>query len=113
MPMIRTRVNRHISHETEKKLARRLGEAIRLLGKSEEWLMLDFEDESRLYFKGESDRPLAYVEVKLLGKASAEAYERMTAEICRILEDEMGIAPDGVYVYYAETGHWGWNGSNF
>jgi len=111
--MILTQVNRPISPETEGALARKLGKAIRLLGKSEEWLMLRFEDNCRLYFKGDCRQPLAFVEVQLLGSAGKDAYERMTAEITRILGDEMGIAPEGVYVSYGETEHWGWNGANF
>lgn len=112
MPMILTRVNRSISPEAEQKLAQRLGQAIQALGKSENWLMLNFEDNCRLYFKGQSGAPLAYVEVKLLGRATRDAYERMTAEITGILGEEMDIAPENVYVYYSETEHWGWNGSN-
>ena len=113
MPMILTRVNRPISPEAEKNMAQALGRAIRLLGKTESWLMLDFEDNCRLYFKGESGAALAYVEVKLLGSASGDAYERMTAEVTRILGEYMDIAPDNVYVSYGETEHWGWNGANF
>lgn len=113
MPMIQTRVNRPIAPETEKALAKKLGKAIELLGKSEQWLMLEFADNCRLYFQGESDRPMAYVEVKLLGKAAPEQYQRMTAEICRVMQEELSISPDCVYVYYGETAHWGWNGGNF
>lgn len=112
MPFIATKVNRPISGETEKKLAQGLGRAIALLGKSESWLMLEFEENCRLYFRGESDRPMAYAEVKLLGKAGKDAYEKLTAEITRLLADELSIAPECVYVAYQELEHWGWNGSN-
>ena len=113
MPMIHTRVNIPIPKETEENLARRLGEAIRLLGKSEEWLMLHFDEKCSLYFRGKSDSPMAYVEVKLLGSAGTDAYAFMTQEICHILKEELAIPPECVYVYYDETDDWGWNGSNF
>ena len=113
MPFIHTRVNRPISQEAEASLAHQMGQAISLLGKSENWLMLQFEDRCRLYFQGGDQKPLAFVSVKLLGKASPVAYERMTAELTRILQDTLSIAPDCVYVEYQETDHWGWNGSNF
>lgn len=113
MPFIHTRVNRPITQEQESALARQLGQAITILGKSENWLMLQFDDNCRLYFKGDSQKPLAFVNVKLLGSAEKDAYERLTARITQILADALSIAPDGIYVEYDETQHWGWNGSNF
>ncbi len=113
MPFIQTKVNRPISQEQEKLLAREMGKAIELLGKSEEWLMLQFEDCCRLYFKGDSQKPLAFVNVKLLGRAGEENYQRLTGRITEVLSDVLSIPADGIYVEYDETGHWGWNGSNF
>lgn len=113
MPFIHTKTNRPVSKETEKQLAKDLGRAVSLLGKSENWLMLQFEDNCRLYFRGEDDRPLAFVRVLLYGKADGAAYSQMTAEITRLLSRALGIDPDGIYVAYGETEYWGWQGSNF
>lgn len=113
MPMITTRVSIPLPPEKERALAARLGQAIQLLGKTEKWLMLEFRDQCRLCFRGEAGRPMAFVEVQLLGSASDEAYGRMTAEITRILNEETQIAPECIYVAYGETEHWGWNGENF
>ena len=113
VPFIHTRVNRPISQEAEKKLAQEYGQAISLLGKSESWLMLQFEDNCRLYFKGDSRKPLAFVNVKLYGKAGGAAYEKLTEKVTGILGETLDIPADGVYVEYEETEHWGWNGSNF
>lgn len=114
MPMIRTKTNLELSAETEKRLKEKLGKAIEAIpGKSERWLMLEFADRCRLWFQGDSSRPLAFVEVMLYGSASDSAYDALTEAITRILGEELGIAPDCVYVEYQETGHWGWNGSNF
>ena len=113
MPFIHTKTNRPISRETERQLAKDLGQAVRLLGKSESWLMLQFEENCRLYFRGRDDRPLAFVEVKLYSKAEDEAYQSLTAEITRLLSAALAIDPDGIYVAYQETEHWGWQGSNF
>ena len=114
MPFIHTRVNRPIDQETEKALSQQLGKAISLLpGKSESWLMLQFEDNCHLYFKGDCNKPLAFVNVKLFGAADEASYEKLTAEICRILKSSLSIDPAQVYVQYDEIDHWGWNGSNF
>ena len=80
---------------------------------SEDWLMLQFEDNCKLYFKGDCQKALAFVSVSLFGTVSDEACQRLTAEITRILKEALGIEPDGIYVRYAQTPLWGWNGSNF
>ncbi len=113
MPFIHTRVNGAISQEQEKKLARQFGQAVSALGKSENWLMLQFEDHCRMYFRGGSSEPLAFVSVKLYGSAGKEAYRQMTDQITRILCDTLSIPAEGIYVEYEETEHWGWQGSNF
>lgn len=114
MPYINTKTNITIPKDKELKIKSDLGKAIELIpGKSESWLMVSFEDESHLYFKGSSDQPLAFVEVKLFGKASEAAYDKLTGEITNILNRELEIAPNCIYVKYEEVSHWGYNGHNF
>lgn len=114
MPFIQTKVNVKVSKEKEEAIKSKLGKAIELLpGKSESWLMLSFEEDCTLYFKGKEDQPIAFVEVKLFGKAGKDAYDRLTAAISDILHQELGISPDHVYVKYEEVPYWGWNGHNF
>ena len=114
MPFISTKVNRPIPPEKEAKLKAGLGEAIALIrGKSEQWLMLEFRDNCRLWFRGENDDPIAMVNVEIFGTASPSDCERLTAKICELLNAELGIAADHVYVNYAFSTCWGWNGANF
>lgn len=114
MPYISTRTNVTISKDIEVKIKNELGKAIEILpGKNENWLMLSFEDECRLYFKGESNRNIAYVEVKLFGKSPTDAYDKLTSEITKILNQELHIPPENVYVKYEEVSQWGYNGHNF
>lgn len=114
MPFISTKVNLALSREKEICLKEKLGKAIAILpGKTEQFLMLDFEDNCRLYFGGSGENPLAYVEVKIFGTAKKEFLEKLTAEICNILNQELSIAPNHIYVKYEEVAHWGWNGTNF
>ena len=79
MPYIQTRTNIKIDKEKEKAIKERLGEAIRILGKSEDWLMVEFVPECNLYFRGRNDELIAYVDVKLLGKSTE--YNTMTGAI--------------------------------
>lgn len=113
MPFIHVKTNTAVSEAQETTLKEQLGQAISLLpGKSESWLMLQLEGGCHLYFRGENDAPLAFVAVKVFGRAGAGDYERLTAEVTRLLEDVCGVAPDHVYVQYEEVTYWGWNGRN-
>ena len=113
MPYIRTTTSVAISGKREASIKTRMGKAIELIpGKTEGWLMLSFQDNASMYFKGEDD-PCAIREVKLFGSASEETYAALTEELTEILGDELDIDPDRIYVTYEEVGVWGWNGGNF
>lgn len=113
MPYINTKVSCSISPQQEKELKAKLGKAITNVGKSEGWLMLNFEDNCRLWFKGDNSKPIAYVDIALFGAASASQYDAMTAEVTKIISDELGISPGCIYVKYDEVSTWGWNSNNF
>jgi len=112
MPFIHVRTNVKIDSEKEKIIKSELGNKISLLNKSEAWLMIEIEDERRLWFQGENT-PCAMVNVELLGAASRADYERMTAEVTDMLHQELGIPKNRVYTNYSEFSTWGYNGGHF
>lgn len=113
MPYIETTVTCSVSGEKRKSIKERLGKAIVLIpGKTERFLMLAFNDNTKMYFSG-TDEAAAFVEVKIFGAAKKEEYDALTAEITKIYADELGISPSRLYVKYEECYHWGWNGENF
>ncbi len=113
MPFINTKYSAEITAEQERDIKARFAEAAKLIGKTENWLMVGFEQGCSLYFKGEKSEKIAFVEVSLYGSSSASNYDKMTAEICNILNDVLGVPKDMVYVKYSPTDNWGWNGGNF
>ena len=113
MPFINTKYSQKITPEQETELKTALGSAVSILGKTESWLMLGFEQECSLYFRGEKSEKIAFVDVSLYGPASPASCDKMTAEICRIYTDVLGVPADKIYVNYAPTDCWGWNGGNF
>lgn len=113
MPFINVKTNVKVSAEKAKAVKSALGRTITAIpGKSESWLMVGIEDGYKLYFKG-SDEPAAMTEVSLFGDASGGALNELTGSITSIMHENLGIAPDRVYVSYMMTENWGWNGSNF
>ena len=113
MPFIDTKLNIKLTTDKEAALKSRLGEAIATFpGKSEYWLMLNFSDESRMWFRGYNSIPMAMVTVQLFGTASEEACSMMTKTICNIFKEELNISPEHIYVKYELVDTWGWNGEN-
>lgn len=114
MPFINVKTNIEVTKEHKEIVKQRLGKAIELIpGKSEEWLMVAIDDNVSLYFKGKTDKPISFVEVKIFGSTTEEAYQHTTAQITRVLNEELLISADQIFVAYTEIEHWGWNGSNF
>lgn len=113
MPFINTRTSAEISKEQEILLKEKMGKAISLIGKSESWLMLNFEDNCRLYFKGDNSKNMAIIEVALFGKANNSQYDALTEKLTQEVSEVLKIDPSNVYIKYEEVEHWGYNGFNF
>lgn len=113
MPFIHVTTNLSVSDGAGEMLKNQLGHAIAVIpGKNEDWLMVQLEDEARLWFAG-SDAPAAMVRVDLFGGARADACDELTGRVTEILESVLDVEPQRVYVRYTETQDWGWNGRNF
>lgn len=113
MPFIDSKITCKVPEEKREAIKAELGQSVSVLGKSEGFLMVGFDDGYCLYKGGSRLEKGAFVAVSLYGSASPAAYSNMTGEICRILEKHLGIPQDKVYVTYAGVSDWGWNGRNF
>ena len=113
MPMINVETTVSLSEEKRNVLKAELGKAISIMGKPESYLMINLIDNQDLYFGGNKLDKGAYIEVKALGNIDAGQSDKMTAKVCEILNAQLGIPGDAVYVAYFGTSNWGWNGSNF
>ncbi len=113
MPFINVKTNAAVPAAKAEAIKTAMGQAITAIpGKSEHWLMVGIEPEQMLWFQG-SSAPAAMVEVSVFGSASASAYDALTGKICGILTEQLAIDAARIYVKYAETSNWGWNGGNF
>lgn len=111
MPFIKCKVSCELTKEQELALKRCFGKAIeRIPGKSEAYLLLEFEDNCRLWLRGEQDAPIAYIEAAIFGNEDHFGYDAFTAEIAKAFSDVLGIAPDRVYVKYEDITAWGVSG---
>lgn len=114
MPYIQLKTTKKLSDDTCAALKAAFGKAIENFpGKTESWLMVNIEDNKKMWFRGDDSADSAMVDVELLGAVSADGSRRMTAELCKLLHEMLGVAPERVYVKYSGYEHWGWNGGNF
>ena len=114
MPYIKLTTTAQVDENKADALKKKFGKAIESFpGKTEQWLMVSIADGQKMWFRGDNSADAAMVDVDLLGSVSRPASEKMTKALCDILNAELGISPDRVYVKFTGYEHWGWNGSNF
>ena len=113
MPFIDSRITVKLSDQQKEEIKSELGRLISTLNKSEAYLMVGIEDACDLWLAGEKLDKGAYVAVSLYGQAPKSAYDKLTGQICGLLEEKLGIPASAVYVTYHPVQDWGWNGSNF
>ena len=105
MPFIDMRLSCALSAEKEALIKSELGKSISLIpGKSEEVLMIGFSDNCRLWFAGEQDGPVAFVDVAIYGETTDEAKTAFAGYVKTLLARELGI--EHVYLKYVETTSW-------
>lgn len=113
MPMIEAKVTMELPAEKRNALKTEFGKAISIMGKPENYLMINLMEKQDLYFGGNKLEKGAYVEIKVLGNVDSAKSGKMTAKVCEILQQQLDIPGDAVYVSYFGTANWGWNGNNF
>lgn len=112
MPFVNIKTNADITTEKAEILKSKCGKAISILpGKSENNLMLNFEGGKTMFKAGRTDLS-AFIEVRIYGKSTKDAYDALTVELTKIMNDEFEITAGNVFINYMEFPMWGINGSN-
>ena len=111
MPYINTQTNANLTDAQIKELTAAFGKAIELIpGKTEEWLMLKFNGNQAMAFRGDLVTPCCILEVEIFGKSTREYFDAITRELTDIMGKVVGISPENVYVKFEEIDYWGFNG---
>lgn len=114
MPYLLIKTNVTLGAEVGQALLRQASPRLaQALGKPERYVMVALEHSCPMLFGG-SDTPVAYLELKSIGLPKDRTAE-LSALLTRMLQEELGIAADRVYIEFADaTGPlWGWNGATF
>jgi Macrophage migration inhibitory factor (MIF). len=113
MPFVNTITNVKITAEKAEILKAKYGKAITLIPtKTEGGLMVSFIDDSVMYKAG-ANEPCAFIEIRIYGTTTKEAFGDITAEMTKIMKDELGIEADHVYINMMEFPVWGSGGRVF
>ena len=113
MPFIDARFAGKVSSDKKAILKSEFGMLIGTLNKPESYLMIQMQDNCELWFGGEQLEKGAYLAISLFGSASSDAYSRLTTQLSSLLEKELDIPKDRIYITYHPVAVWGWNGRNF
>ena len=107
MPFVRAKVSCAITEEQELRLKGRLGRAIgQIPGKSEAYLLLSFEDNCRLWLRGEKDPTVAYIEAAIFGNEDHRGFDRFAAEAAKAFSEVLGIRADRICIRFEDISSW-------
>lgn len=114
MPLIRLQTNQEMPASLLEGLLSDMTSIVaESIGKPESSVMANIQP-AEMLMSGEPG-PAALVEVKSIGGLDAEVNGRITAGICCLLEERLGIPGRRVYVNFSDIAgsDWGWDGSTF
>jgi phenylpyruvate tautomerase PptA (4-oxalocrotonate tautomerase family) len=114
MPVLKLETTVVLPEEKQKPLLTALSKAVAgTIGKPEQYVMVTIGSAALLM----SGRPgdAAFVDIRSIGGLSGEVNRKLSQQVCKLLSDSLGIAPDRVYLNFTDVdaGNWGWNGSTF
>ena len=115
MPLIKLQTSVECSREQKEKLTGKLSAlCAEKIGKPETFVAALVEDDAVISFGG-SQAEAAFVEVRSIGGLNGSVNKSLSSGVCSILEAEIGIRPDRVYINFIDVSaaDWGWNSSTF
>ena len=111
MPYLKIQTNLPIGKKSRQTILRNASALVALeLEKPEELVMVALQDDTTMLFAG-SDDPVAFLELKSVGLPGRKT-KKLSAALCSLLEEHLGISKDRVYVKFIDVnrGMWGWKG---
>ena len=116
MPLIKV----HYSGETQTEQLSQLTAVLskilsRVLGKSEDFIMIIFQKTESQSFGCDVSLPSLYAEVKNVGSISIETSSQLSMDLTDALVDSFDVSASRIYIEFQESErhHWGWNGKTF
>jgi phenylpyruvate tautomerase PptA (4-oxalocrotonate tautomerase family) len=114
MPLLKVTTSVSAAPEHAKLLANLSHLVANRLGKPESYVMTSIEHPTLMTFAGTPD-PTCYVELKNVGRFTAELTHRLSDELCERLSQGLGVPKNRIYIEFtdAEGYLWGHDGETF
>ena len=114
MPLLKLETNVTVAGEKQNELLAALSKIVAsALGKPEQYVMVTHET-SAIWMSGQPG-DAAFVDLRSIGGLTGEVNQTLSAQICRALQQSLGISPERVYLNFTNVAatDWGWNGETF
>lgn len=114
MPMLALQTSARLSNQQRYNLLAPLSKILAEgLGKPERFVMISISEAAMLMSGAEA--PAAYVDIRSIGGLDAEVNRKLSGQICALLQQQLGITPDRVYLGFTNVSgeNWGWDSGTF
>ena len=114
MPLLKLETTVTPSEQQRQQLLASLSKVVAgTIGKPEQYVQITIAPAAILM----SGKPgaAAFVDIRSIGGLDGEVNRKLSGQVCQLLRDSLGIAPDRVYLNFTDVdaASWGWNGSTF
>jgi len=114
MPLLKLETTVLLSEDKRKNLLASLSKAVAgTIGKPEQYVMV-IASQAAILMSGKAG-DAAWVDLRSIGGLGANVNRKLTQQVCNLLNESLGIAPERVYLNFTnvEAGNWGWNENTF
>jgi phenylpyruvate tautomerase PptA (4-oxalocrotonate tautomerase family) len=114
MPLVKLQVSAEITESGKAALLEKASRALaEVTGKPEAYVMAVIEKGD--FLMAGKPGPAALVDIRGIGGLTKPVNAKLAEAFCALLKKELGIAPDRVYLNFADIAaqNWGWKGTTF
>ena len=114
MPLLRLETTAALPDDKTKTLLGSLSKAVAgTIGKPEQYVMVSIS-KAAIVMSGKPGEA-AFVDIRSIGGLSDDVNRKLSQQICKLLNESIGISPDRIYLNFTDVDapNWGWNGSTF
>ena len=114
MPLLALQTSARLSNQQRYNLLAPLSQILaECIGKPERYVMVIVSETAMLMAGAEG--PAAYADIRSIGGLSREVNRKLSERVCGLLQEQLGIPPDRVYLGFTNVSaeNWGWNEGTF
>ena len=114
MPLIKIEIPTDLQEEQKNKILTQASKIVsKNTGKPEQYIMVTISKAD--FAMAGAPASAAFVDVRGIGGINAENNGGISKDICALLESELGITPENIYLNFTDVPgqNWGLNGSTF